>query len=110
MAHVGVGRADDHHGVTSVCHVVEAVDDVGDCRVRIVVQLLIAHTHALLVWQARGGVGQQQLEDVVAVFTQPGDGPEHPDLGHGGRQPVHDAERDRRLAGVALGRGHVDRG
>ena len=107
---VRVVAADDHHGVTPVCHVVEAVDDVGDGRVGIVVQLLIAHAHALLVGQARGGVGQQQIEDVVAVFTQPGDGPEHPDLGHGGRQPVQDAERDRRLAGIALGRGHVDRG
>ena len=66
-------------------------------------------TH-LLVGQARGGVRQQQLEDVVAVLAQPGDGPEHPDLGDGGRQPVQDAERDRRLAGVALGRGDVDRG
>ncbi len=107
---IGVVAADDHHGVTAVGHVVEAVDDVGDGGVGIVVQLLIAHADALLVGQAGGGVGQQQLEDVVPVFTQAGDGPEHTDLGDGGRQPVQDAQCDRRLAGVTLGRRHVYRG
>ena len=107
---VGVVAADDHHRVAPVGHLVEAVDDVGDRGVGILVQLLIAHADALLVGQARGGVRQQQLEDVVAVLAQPGDGPEHPDLGDGGRQPVQDAQRDRRLAGVAFWRGDVDRG
>ena len=56
---VRVVAADDHHGVTLVRYLVEAIDDVGDCRVGIVVQLLIAHADALFVGQARSGVGQQ---------------------------------------------------
>ena len=39
---VGVVAADDHHGVALVGHLVVAVDDVGDRRVGIVVQLLVA--------------------------------------------------------------------
>ena len=39
---IGVVAADDHHRVALVGHLVEAVDDVADGRVGIVVQLLIA--------------------------------------------------------------------
>ena len=76
--------------------------------VGIVVQLLVADPDAVLVGQAGGGLGQQQLKDVVAVLAEPGDGPKNADLGDRGRQPVQDAERDRRLAGVALGSGYID--
>ena len=107
---IGVVAADDQDRVALVGDVVIAIDDVGDRRVRVLVQLLVADANALLVGQARGGVCQQQLEDVVALLTQPGDGSEHADPGDRGREPVQDAERDRRLAGVTLGRGHVDRG
>ncbi len=77
--HIGVVTADDHHGVATVGHLVVAVDDIGDGRVRIIVQLLITHADALLVGQAHGGVRQQQIEDVVAILAQPGDRTEHPD-------------------------------
>ena len=97
VGHVGVVAADDHHGVALVGHLVVAVDDLGDRRVGILVQLLVTHADALLVGQPGGGVRQQQFEDVVAVLAQSGDRPEHADLGDGGRQPVQDAERDRRL-------------
>ena len=76
--HIGVVAADDHHGVTTVGHLVVAVDDIGDGRVRIIVQLLITRADALFVGQAHGGVRQQQIEDVVAILAQPGDRAEHP--------------------------------
>lgn len=105
---VGVVAADDQHRVAMVGDPVEAINDLGQRGVGILVQLLVADAHAVLVGQARCGVGQQQFQDVVALLAQPGDGTVDADLGDRGRQPVQDAERDRRLAGVALGRSHVD--
>ena len=100
---VGVVAADDQHRVAVVGHPVIAVDDVADRGVRVLVQLLVADADAVLVGQARGGLRQQELQDVVAVLAEAGDRPEHTDLGDGGRQPVQDAERDGRLAGVTFG-------
>ena len=100
---VGVVAADDQHRVAVVCHPVIAVDDVADRGVRVLVQLLVADADAVLVGQPRGGLRQQKLQDVVAVLAEAGDRPEHTDLGDGGRQPVQDAERDGRLAGVTFG-------
>ena len=107
---VGVVAADDQHRIAPVGHPVIPVDDVADRGVRVLVQLLVADADAVLVGQARGGVRKQQLQDVVTLLAQPGDRAEHTDLGDGGRQPVQDAERDRRLAGVTLWRSDVDRG
>ncbi len=107
---VGVVAADDDHRVALLGHPVEAVDDVGERGVRVLVQLGIADADALVVGQTRGGVREQQLEDVVALLgvadlpgrfapalRQSRDGPKHPHLGDGGRQPVQDAQRDGRL-------------
>ena len=107
---VGVIAADDQHRITLVGHMVVPIHDVSQRRVWIFVQLLIADADTLVVGQARGGVRQQQFQDVVAVLTEPGNGTEDADLGDRGRQPVQDAERDGRLAGIALWRGDVDRG
>jgi hypothetical protein len=107
---IGVVAADDQDSVAPVGDVVIPVDDVTDRAVRVLVQLLVADANAVLVGQVRGGLSQQQLQDVVAVLAKPGDRPEHTDLGDGGRQPVQDAQCDRRLAGVALGRRDVDPG
>ena len=91
---VGVVAADDQDRVALVGDAVIPVDDVTDRGVRVLVELLVADANAVLVGQARGGLGQQQLQDVVAVLAKPGDRTEHTDLGDGGRQPVQDAERD----------------
>ncbi len=99
---VGVVAADDQHRVALVGHPVIPVDDVADGGVGILVQLLVADADAVLVGQARGGLRKQQLQDVVAVLAEAGDGAEHADLGDGRGQPVQDAQRDRRLAGVAF--------
>ncbi len=87
---------------------VVAVDDLAERGVGVVIQLFVADADAVVVGQSGGAVFEQQLEDVVAVFAEPGDGPEHADFRHGGRQPMQDAECDGRLAGVALGRRDVD--
>src|SRR5882757_7335571 len=107
---VGVVAADDDHRIALFGHPVEAVDDVGERGVRVLVQLGIADAYTVLVGQTRRGVREQQFEDVIAVLVQPGDGPEHPHLGDRGREPVQDAQRDRRLAGVTLWRRDVDGG
>src|SRR6185436_14500060 len=129
---VGVVAADDQYRVALVGYVVIPVDDVGDRAVRILMQLLVADADTLVVGQTGGRVGQQQFQDVVAVLAPAiarvvplpfgravppgllplrtaGDGAEDTDLGDGGRQPVQDAQCDRRLAGIALRRGDVDR-
>jgi hypothetical protein len=107
--HVRIVAADDQHGVAVFGHGMEAVHDIGDRDVGILVQLLVTHAHALLIGESGGGVGQQQFQDVVAVLAEPGDGSKHPDPGHRRGQPVQDAQRDRRLAGVTLGGGYIDR-
>ena len=107
---VGVVAAHHDDRVALVGDLVEAVDDVGDRGVRVGVQLLIAHPHALLVRQSGRGVVEQQLQDVVALFSHARDRPEDPDLGSGGGQPVQDPQRDGRFSGVALRRRHVDGG
>ena len=106
---VGVVAADDHHRVARLRHRVIAVDDVGDRGVGVGVQLLVGHADALLVGQPGGGMLQQQFQDVVAVLTEPGDRPEHTDFGDRRGQSVQQPQRDRRLAGLRLGRRDVDR-
>ena len=109
---VGVVAADDHaRRRTGLRHLVVAVDDVGDRGVGVLVQLLVVRRRRTRSYvRPAVAVGEQQLEDVVAVLAQPGDRPEHPHLGDGRREPVQDAERDGRLAGVTLRRRYVDRG
>ena len=90
------------------------LDDVAERGLRVVVHLLVRDPDALLVRQARGGVVQQQFQDVVAPLplhiSHPGDGPEDPDPGDSRGKPVKDAQRDGRLAGVPLGGSYIDRG
>ena len=104
---IGVVGADNHYGVAPVGDVVVAVDDVGDRGVGVGVQALIAHADAVGVGKPGTAGGQQQLEDVVGVLAA-GDRPEHPDPRHHRREPVHDAQSDGGLAGLAFRRGDVD--
>ena len=54
-------------------------------------------------------MGQQQLEDVVAILAEAGDGTEDANLCDVGRESMKDAQSDRRLARVAFWGSDVDR-
>ncbi len=105
---VGVVAADDDDGVALVGHRVIALDNLLDGAVALDVQLLVVDADAALVGQAGGGMGQQQVDDVVAILSKARDRPEHTDFGHRGGQPMQDPQRDRRLAGVPFRRRDIN--
>ncbi len=100
--HIGVVTADDQDRVALVGHPVIPVDYVADGGVGVLVQLLVTDANAVLVCQSRGGLRKQKFQDVVAVFAEARDRTEDTDLGDGGCQAMQDAQRDCRLARVAL--------
>src|SRR5690606_31663932 len=84
----------------------ESFDDGGERRRRVVVDVVVGDADAALGREVRADVVEEHLEDAVAVAVD-GDRAEEAERADPPSEHVGEAERDERLAGVALGRGDV---
>ncbi|SLC93303.1 Uncharacterised protein [Mycobacteroides abscessus subsp. massiliense] len=105
---IGVVTTDDHHGVAALRHRVISVNDLGDCRIRVLVDVVVRDAEAVLIRDIGSALLQQQFQDVVHAFPGPRDGAEHTHTRHRRGQPMHYAQGHRGLSGVPFGRGNVN--
>ena len=108
-AHIGEVGAQHDDGVAARFDGMESLDDRGQRRVRVGMDVVVRDADALVVVGGRRRALEKQFEDVVALHRRTGDGTEDPDPTDGSREQFQDADGHRRLAGVALSRRDVDR-
>src|SRR5690606_26959793 len=106
--HVGVVGPDDHHRLTTPLHGSVAVDDGGEGGLRVRVHVVVGDAYAVVVAEVDAVVIQQEAQDVVVTISRPGYRSEDTrGLDVAGERVEH-AERNERLAGMALEGRDVD--